>query len=316
VFRGAPEAAFDRLAREISGYYLLGLEPGPRDRDGKDHELKVTVTRPDVTVRARRSVVIPTGASGQEEERALASLIRSPVVATGLPMRVTSFALRDPGGSRVRVLVTAEIGRPQSVSGLRVAYVLIDGKGKVAAQGSQHSREDAAQLPGPLRFSTSLTVEPGLYSLRLAARDRSGRQGSVDHPVKAALTSVGPFAVSDLLLGPPPAAGAAFQPAVDVAVPKGPLAAYIELYGSDAAIFGRATISLEVATTDDAPALARGPARMVPTPDASRRVAQGMLGLEGLAPGSYWARAVIAVDGSPVGAVSLPFRVTGPRGAY
>jgi len=312
VFRGAPEAAFDRLAREISGYYLLGLEPGPRDRNGKDHEIQVTVTRPDVTVRARRSVVIPPTASGADEERALASLMRSPVVATGLPVRVTSFALRDPGGSRVRVLVAAEIGRPQSVSGIRVAYVLLDGKGKVAAQGSQHSREDAALIPGPLRFSTSLTVEPGLYSLRLAARDRSGRQGSVDHPVKAALPSVGPLAVSDLLLGPAPAAGGTFQPAVDVAVPKGPLVAYLELYGSDAAVLGRAAVSLEVATADDAPSLASGPARIVPTPDAGRRIAQGILGLEGLAPAAYVARAVITVDGSPVGAVSLPFQVTPP----
>jgi len=47
-----------RLADELSGQYLLGLEPADGDRDGKPHEIKVRVRRSGVTVRARRQFVI------------------------------------------------------------------------------------------------------------------------------------------------------------------------------------------------------------------------------------------------------------------
>ena len=38
------EGAFDRISKEISAYYLLGVEPRSRDRDGRTHEVKVKTT--------------------------------------------------------------------------------------------------------------------------------------------------------------------------------------------------------------------------------------------------------------------------------
>src|SRR6201988_3932105 len=37
--------AFERLARELSGYYLLGFEPEDRDRGGRPHTIDVMVKR-------------------------------------------------------------------------------------------------------------------------------------------------------------------------------------------------------------------------------------------------------------------------------
>jgi VWFA-related protein len=51
--------AFDRLLRETSAYYLLGVDVADRDRDGKAHELKVKVDAPKATVRGRAWVVVP-----------------------------------------------------------------------------------------------------------------------------------------------------------------------------------------------------------------------------------------------------------------
>jgi VWFA-related protein len=51
--------AFDRLLRETSAYYLLGVEVAERDRDGKTHELKVKVDAPKATTRGRAWVVVP-----------------------------------------------------------------------------------------------------------------------------------------------------------------------------------------------------------------------------------------------------------------
>lgn len=59
VAAGNGEAAFDRMLREMSAYYLLGVAPEEADRDGRAHALKVKVSQRDVTVRGRAWVVLP-----------------------------------------------------------------------------------------------------------------------------------------------------------------------------------------------------------------------------------------------------------------
>ena len=56
---GGGELALDRVLRESSGYYLLGVQPEDVDRDGKPRELKVKVNRRGVTVRSRQWVLVP-----------------------------------------------------------------------------------------------------------------------------------------------------------------------------------------------------------------------------------------------------------------
>jgi VWFA-related protein len=56
---GHEDSAFQRILRETSAYYLLGVEPFDRDRDGKPHYISVKVRIHGATVRSRASVVIP-----------------------------------------------------------------------------------------------------------------------------------------------------------------------------------------------------------------------------------------------------------------
>lgn len=51
--------AIDRMMRETSAYYLLGVEVEDADRDGKTHRIQVKVSARGATVRSRASVVIP-----------------------------------------------------------------------------------------------------------------------------------------------------------------------------------------------------------------------------------------------------------------
>ena len=84
---GDPAGVFDRIEAELAGYYLLGVETDPRDRDGKQHPVKVEVARRGAIVRARRQVLTPiaapaasaVGAAGQPEgfHRAAAEVYRS-----------------------------------------------------------------------------------------------------------------------------------------------------------------------------------------------------------------------------------------------
>jgi VWFA-related protein len=57
---GNAEAALSRIHSELSSYYLLGVEPADEDRDGRTHEISVKTTHPNVTIRGRRWVMVPT----------------------------------------------------------------------------------------------------------------------------------------------------------------------------------------------------------------------------------------------------------------
>jgi VWFA-related protein len=56
---GNAEMALARIRTELSSYYLLGVEPGDDDRDGRTHEIAVKTTQPNVTIRGRRWVMVP-----------------------------------------------------------------------------------------------------------------------------------------------------------------------------------------------------------------------------------------------------------------
>jgi hypothetical protein len=50
---------FDRVLRETSAHYLLGVEPSPEDQDGKLHSIRVKVNAKGTAVSNRTYVVIP-----------------------------------------------------------------------------------------------------------------------------------------------------------------------------------------------------------------------------------------------------------------
>jgi VWFA-related protein len=56
---GSGEYAFDRVLREISAYYMLGVEPADEDRDGRTHEIKVKANQKNLVTRGSRWVTVP-----------------------------------------------------------------------------------------------------------------------------------------------------------------------------------------------------------------------------------------------------------------
>ena len=55
----SPDAAFDRVLRETSAHYLIGVEAADDERDGQPHAIRVFVKRRGAEVRSRSEVVIP-----------------------------------------------------------------------------------------------------------------------------------------------------------------------------------------------------------------------------------------------------------------
>lgn len=310
------EAAFSHLEDELSGYYLLAIEAVPTDKDGKRHPIAVSVRRRGANVRARREFRIAPEADVKNEkvENRLARTLRSPFAATDLPLRLATYAYQDPQSPKVRVLIATEIEEttkdPEQIS---IGWSLVDDNGRVAVSGVQRPTLTPVDgLRGPLlEFAGMFSVDPGIYTLKLAAIDAQGRRGSLEHPLQAWQMTGVPFAVGDLMLADTPTTpGELINPPVEARLATGRLAAYMELYADQPATFDATQVKVEVAATDTGPALASAEGRLAPLADPKSRVVTTIVPVGALPPGQYVARAIVTRGAEKVGELSRPFQIT------
>jgi VWFA-related protein len=308
VFRlvGGDARPFDRIAAEISGYYLLAFEATDADRDGRVHKIDVALARGKGDVRARTAFRMPVvKPSPRALEDDLVRLLRSSRAATELPVRVATYTYAEPAASRLRIVVSTEVDAASSApaagrfSGSQVllGFVLTDAKGVIAASGAHVARGG--------RHAFSTTVEPGPYKLRVAAIDMLAREGLVERPFTASLAAETAVRVSDLMLAPEPAAPTdPLQPFVDE-VTAARVVAYVELYGDPAALDdARVTIAV---TPDGSEQDALAVVADVRRQDTGMAVARIAVALDGVTRGRYVASARIAVRGEAEYRVARPF---------
>lgn len=312
---GNADSIFNRLALEMSGYYLLGFEPEAADRDGKPHTIKIDLPgRRGLEVRARQDFAVEDPRTLTNEE-VLAETLRSPLLATDIRLKVTTYTFRESAGEKLRILVAADVDRSQNRSGrLAIGYALLDGRGNVVASHFEK------QLTTPVDTETltqhfvaaAATEAPGVYELKLAVVDDSGKRGSVEHAFRAQLADAGPIRAADLLIGEGANTGLGVAaPAVDGDFTDAEtLHGYLELYADTSAALQSASVTVEIANREDSRALQSVRARLDEASNASpRRAAEAVLPIGLLPPGEYHARAVISVGGRKIGQVTRPFRV-------
>lgn len=314
-----PDFAFERLASELSGYYLLGFEPEAADRDGKQHAIQVKVQRHDVAVRSRLEFSV--GPAGKTSQQTITELLRSPVVATELPFRLTTYAFQDPDSPKIRLLIAMEVERASDPDGqMAMGIVLVKPGGEVGGTFFQPSIEaPASPASKPQRSFATMLVDPGSYVLRAAVVDSDGRRGSIERPVKAFMTRMARFRATELLIGDDTdreAGGGTVVPTVTGDLAGEQLHLYLELFSDAPAGFDGTAVTLEVTpaggstVVDSAPAVLQR-AGVAGTDDRSRAAA-GAIPISLLPAGSYVARAVVTLDGRRVGQMSRPFRVVKP----
>lgn len=308
-----PDFAFDRLAAELSGYYLLGFEPEASDRDGKEHGIQVSVQRPDVKIRARPQFTF--GAAGRTTQQLITELLRTPVAVTELPMRLTTYAFQDPGSAKVRLLVAMEIDRSDDASGeMALGMVMVKTGGEVGATFYQPSigAPDRPDPNGQRAFAT-LLVDPGQYTLKAAVVDKDGRRGSLERPVRAFMTRMSRFRATELLIGGDTSGGTgagSVVPTITGELSGGQLFTYMELFADSPAAFDGTTATIEVLPAGGTHVVERGPATLQPVQEGQPvRAVSGSVAIALLTPGPYVVKAVISVDGKVVGQMSRTFRV-------
>jgi VWFA-related protein len=311
---GDGEPVFDRLASELSAYYILGVEQRPKDSVGDRHRIDVEVLRRDVTIRSRQAFVLSPARLAERArtapEAALRETLASPFAVQGLPIRATTFAHLEPGSEKVQLVVAAQVGEAGAQPGTHtVGFIVIDDQNRVAASfldtltlsPGSNSPSDA------LRFVGGVVVDPGTYSLRLAVVDEEGRRGSIVREINAWKLADESLAMGDLVVGSMPAAGKALGIQVEPYVNTDDVAARVEMYSTTEDTWRNTTVAFEIADNEHGPALTTLNASMEPGRQPTWRVASGAVPARALPPGRYVARAKIAREGKEVGVLVRPF---------
>ena len=195
--------AFDRISRSLDGYYLLGVESRPDDRNGRRHRIGVKTTRRGVTIRSRRTFVTAMSAKATTPADAVSRAIRSPLPINDLPLKISTWTYKEPGSGKVRVLIAAEAERLAAQAldyTVGMAIVNKQGRGMAPPVGLKKLVEKAGD-PGTAVFSGMLSVDPGEYRVILSMADSEGRVGSVSRAVTAFQMDGPGLSMGDLILG-------------------------------------------------------------------------------------------------------------------
>ena len=314
---GSAQIAFDRLGRELSGYYLLGFEPTAADRTGRERRIRVQVKPRGLTVRARPTFVIREEARAETNGATTATdqvkeLLRAPLPTRGLPMRVASYTATDAASSKIRVVIAAEVGDDATEEAeWPVGVMVLDKNDRAVVSRAGPSKLEPASPrgPSPRLLLTSLLLDPGEYTLRLAAMDDAGRMGSVHHSFNARFSPAGKLNVSDLvLIAQPLEAGGAPRPRPSGVIDTEGLSALIEMISSDQNLLARARVMVQIADGENGSALVNIEARQASRGQGQRAFA-ARLNLGVLPPGEYIARAIITAPGQPETRVMRAFEL-------
>jgi VWFA-related protein len=289
---GPDDTTLVNRAGGLSGYYVATFDPAPGDRNDAMHRVAVTVARANTRVRTNPDVYIPR-IDGKTVSVTPAAMIRNAIVYRELPLRISAFASSGQPGT-VNIHAVLEPAEP-GVAIAQAVFGLVDQRNRLVVQWTA----DRSALAG-VPIVTVGAAAPGPYSLRVAAIDSAGRRGKAEYAFLAQLTEAAPLKLSALAVGT--SANGAFQP--KLVFGADPAAeAYFEIYGKAASVIVRLDIGHEA----DSRAIVTGQAR-VTSQGPDRRVAAGALPISGLQPGDYVLRAVVSVDGRPVGRITRTIR--------
>jgi VWFA-related protein len=310
------DPAFTRIMRAMAGHYLIGVEAQASDRDGRRHRISVKTSRRGVTLFSRRGFLASTSPTATSPADAVARALRAPLTMNDVPMRLSTWTYKEPGGAKVRLLITAELERTvDQPLDYTAGLLLVDRNNRAVASNVElRPLDHDPAVPSVAVFARSLVVDPGTYLLRFAAADSEGRLGSVERKVEAWDMTGGTMTVGDLLVGPAPEAGATVTPAIEPLVGNGQLVALFEVYQTGLAP-DSLQATLDIVADENGRPLLTAPLTVAIGGSPEVGVLRGIVNTSALPPGRYLARASVRQAGKPQGHIVRPFRVVVPERA-
>lgn len=218
-------SAVNEVLKETSNYYLLAWRPNTEDQKSPNFKrLEVSIVgRPELTVRVPRGFFVAepktetanaANATAKGVEGAIVSALASPTAKIGLPTKLAVSFIDVPGSGPVMTAATqmstdvlgygADGKQPAAID---LAGVVLNDLGKQA--GSFKTRLNVNPLPATdatknptVQYSHKLPLKPGIYQVRVAARDdKSGRVGSAAQWIEIPDLSSKTLTLSSLLVG-------------------------------------------------------------------------------------------------------------------
>jgi hypothetical protein len=185
-------AGLDRMATDLSAYYLLGYQPEP-GAPGKWHKLEVRVNRPGVEVRARRGYragppTVERAPDKKDARRAWQNLVSASLAGGArdiLPVRLAASLQAPDGAGNARVQMVMEVDG----SRLRLEEVPEGAKAALDLTILAVARDRPAVVPLGETIDVALTskkgaewwtfvrevrLPPGVAQIRATVRDHAG----------------------------------------------------------------------------------------------------------------------------------------------
>lgn len=292
------KGVFERVDRESSGSYVLGIEAPPGIAPNTPLEVQVRVRRPGVLVRSRTQVLLPTSNARFDASNAVKTALQQPRPATGLPVRVASYSARGTDPTKMKTVIAADIpglgAGDEAVWGYEIRK---DGKPVINA----FDRWSGQPLPTALTAAAELPA--GTYSLRLAVATPDGRVGSVEHAMVVGPHGTTALGFSDLFVGE--AAQGRFQPRIAIARSTDAIVAFVELYASDGQFAG-AAVDFDV-EGPEGPTGAGVPGTL--SGAGAKRISQAVVPIADLVTGRYELTATVRSGTTEIGSVRRSFLV-------
>ncbi len=179
-----PLKGLQQVAREAQAYYLVGFQP-ERPETGLQ-EVRVHVTREDLTVRTRtRYVAGPPAESAKEsDKKRRAEAMRSIAETSDLPLRVATLFFEDDGKGKVTTMYATEIRYPTDTEGKRQVKTIAEAWPRDGGRALRDEFDEKLEImPGvPTILSRHWHMPPGVWQIRILVEDEeTARVGTALH---------------------------------------------------------------------------------------------------------------------------------------
>ena len=209
---GDPLPFFERVRTASAAIYRLGIEPPPNLKTGQVIQVNATVRRSGASVFVNRHALVPAAAPAlpawpRSTDDRLRDALSAGEQHGAVPLQMATLLRRSStDAGQVEVTLAVEVpGGAAPVRGPVIAMfgVVPAGQGAPTAGAAMTSGRrvlDAPGSDGAFHATFAIPLPPGDYHLRVAVADADGALGALATDLDASLTTVGPFAASDLLV--------------------------------------------------------------------------------------------------------------------
>jgi VWFA-related protein len=207
-----PTDAVDTILTDNGSFYSLGFYPEPLVRDGKYHEIKVTVKRPGLHVRSREGYLAETASKPPSTPtRDMTSTLGAGVDDPSLPIRAFVAPL-VPAPHATRALVTIELQYPLPEGDaralddeLRVGILALTPDGKIKASFQRPIHFTGTWKPnarGTFVIDEIIDLPSEALKLRVGVTSAAlGKSGTAHIDVNVPKFETGDLQLSPIVLG-------------------------------------------------------------------------------------------------------------------